>query len=291
MHKGNIRAYAEFLLSMLIFGTLGIFRRYIPLSSAMLAFFRGLLGCLFLLVFVFARGGRLQKLPKTKVLLLALTGGLMGANWMLLFEAYTYTTVATATMCYYMQPVIVILLSPLVFHEKLTWKKSLCALAAVVGMVFISGILNGGNGLQTQDITGIFFGLGAATLYAAVVILNKKVVLDDAYEKAILQLGAAAIVLIPYLLLTEDLSGMTFDVVAVVMVLLLGILHTGIAYALYFGSMKHLKAQSIAVLSYMDPVFALLLSALVLHERLSLLGIIGAALIFGSALFSELISE
>ncbi len=158
-------------------------------------------------------------------------------------------------------------------------------------MVFISGILNGGNGLQTQDVTGIFFGLGAAALYAAVVILNKKVVLDDAYEKAILQLGAAAIVLIPYLLLTEDLSGMTFDIVAVVMVLLLGILHTGIAYALYFGSMKHLKAQSIAVLSYMDPVFALLLSALVLHERLSLLGIIGAALFFGSALFSELISE
>ena len=290
MNRSTVKSYLALLSSMLIFGTLGIFRRYIPLSSAMLALFRGLLGSAFLLILVFAKGGRLQKLTGRTLLLLAVTGAIMGLNWMLLFEAYNYTSVATATMCYYMQPTIVILLSPLVFRERLTLKKLLCAVAAIIGMAFVSGVLSG-NGFQTQDMKGILFGLGAAALYSAVVILNKKVVLEDVYEKTIIQLAAAAIVLVPYLLLTEDISEAAMDGTAIGMVLLVGIVHTGIAYALYFGSMPGLKAQSIAVMSYIDPVFALILSAVVLHEKLSLFGIIGAVLIIGSALVSEMGKE
>ena len=290
MNRSTVKSYLALLSSMLIFGTLGIFRRYIPLSSAMLALFRGLLGSAFLLILVFVKGGRLQKLTGRTLLLLAVIGAIMGLNWMLLFEAYNYTSVATATMCYYMQPTIVILLSPLVFCERLTLKKLLCAVAAIIGMAFVSGVLSG-NGFQTQDMKGILFGLGAAALYSAVVILNKKVVLEDVYEKTIIQLAAAAIVLVPYLLLTEDISEAAMDGRAIGMVLLVGIVHTGIAYALYFGSMPGLKAQSIAVMSYIDPVFALILSAVVLHEKLSLFGIIGAVLIIGSALVSEMGKE
>ncbi len=279
------RSYLAMIASMLIFGTLGICRRYIPLSSAALALCRGLLDSAFLLLLVLIKGGKLQKLSAKTLLLLAATGAVMGLNWMLLFEAYNATSVAVATMCYYMQPTIVILLSPLVFREKLTRRKLLCALTAIVGMVFVSGI-PGGNGPQTQDIRGILFGLGAAARYSAVVILNKKIVVADAYEKSIIQL-AAAIILVPYLLMTEDASQIALSGTAVGMVLLVGIAHTGIAYALYFGSMRHLKAQSIAVMSYIDPVFALLLSAALLHERLTVLGMAGAALIIGSAIVSE----
>ena len=287
MNKDTAKSYTALISSMLIFGTLGIFRRYIPLSSAMLALFRGLLGSALLLILVFVKGGKLQKLKSRTVFLLAVTGALMGFNWMLLFEAYNYTSVAVATMCYYMQPTIVILLSPFVFSEKLTFKKLICAVAAIIGMVFVSGILNG-NGIKTRDIKGILFGLGAAALYSAVVILNKKVVVKDVYEKSIIQLAAAAIILIPYLLLTEDITKTTLNGTAVCMVLLVGIVHTGIAYALYFGSMKNLKAQSIAVMSYIDPVFALLLSAVILHEGLTVYGAIGAILIIGSAFVSEI---
>lgn len=273
--------------SMLIFGTIGIFRRYIPISSGLLAFSRGLLGGAFLLLFVFARGGRLARIEGKKLLLLALTGAVMGMNWICLFEAYNYTAVSTATMCYYMQPTIVILLSPLVFKERLSLKKLLCAAAAIVGMVFVSGMTEG-NGIQAQDITGILYGLAAAALYATVVIMNKKVQIDDDYEKTIIQLVSAAVILIPYLLLTEDFSAISLDKLAVVMVLIVGLVHTGIAYALYFGSMKGLKAQSVAVLSYIDPVFALILSAIVLGEKLSAFGIFGAVLVIGSAIVSEI---
>ena len=279
MHRENAKSYSMLITAMLIFGTVGIFRRYIPLSSGLLSFVRGVLGSAFLLILIYARGGRLRRgIGRRDLLLLAVTGALIGANWILLFESYSYTTVSTATMCYYMEPTIVIFLSPLVFRERLTVKKLLCAAAAVAGMFLISGIADGG-GIRPEELTGILCGLGAAALYAAVVMLNKRIAVEDAYQKTAVQLLSAAIVLLPYLLL---------DAVSVCMVLLVGVVHTGIAYALYFGSMRALPAQSIAVLSYIDPVCALLLSALVLHERLSALGILGAVLIIGSALVSEL---
>lgn len=290
MNKDNFKSYAALIGSMLIFGTLGVVRRYVPLSSAMLALCRGALGSVFLLLFVLVRGGKL-KLPERKATLwLVLTGAIMGLNWMLLFEAYSYTTVAAATMCYYMQPTIVILLSPLVFRERLSGRKLACAAAAIVGMLFVSGVLSGGIG-QVRDIRGIAFGLGAAALYATVIILNKKVVVEDIYAKTVIQLAGAALVMIPYVLLTEGVPELTLTAADIGMVLLVGIVHTGITYALYFGSMQRLKAQTVAVMSYIDPVFALLLSAAVLHESLTPLGIAGAVLIIGSAIISETAKE
>lgn len=288
MNRERTKSYWMLITAMLIFGTVGIFRRYIPLSSGLLSFVRGILGSMFLLILLYARGGRIDRsIGRRNLLLLAVTGALIGINWILLFEAYNRTTVSTATMCYYMEPTIVILLSPLVFREKLTARKLLCTAAAVVGMFLISGIADGG-GIRTEELSGIFCGLGAAALYAAVVMLNKRIEAEDAYQKTAVQLASAAIVLLPYLLLTEDWSAVRLSTGSVCMVLLVGIVHTGLAYVLYFGSMKALPAQSIAVLSYIDPVCALLLSALVLEERLSVFGIIGAALIIGSALICEL---
>ena len=289
MADKNLKSYLMLITSTLIFGTIGVFRRFIPLSSGMLAFTRGLLGSAFLVLFMrLSRRRASEKISVKTLLLLVLTGALIGFNWIFLFEAYNYTSVATATMCYYMQPTIVILLSPLFLHERLTRRRLLCAAAAVVGMIFVSGITDGAAGTDARSLTGVFFGLGAAALYAAVIILNKKITLDDAYRRTAVQLAGAAVTLVPYLLLTEDFSAIHLNASSTAMVLLVGLVHTGFAYALYFGSMKRLKAQSIAVLSYIDPVFALLLSAAVLHESLSPIALIGTALIIGSALVSEL---
>ena len=188
-----------------------------------------------------------------------------------------------------MQPTIVILLSPIVFRERLDAKRLACAFAAIVGMLFVSGVLSGGAG--QVHIGGILFGLGAAAFYATVIILNKKIVVGDIYAKTIIQLAGAALVMIPYVLLTEGVPDLSMSAAGVGTVLLVGIVHTGITYALYFGSMQRLRAQTVAVLSYIDPVFALLLSAAVLHESLTPLGIVGAVLIIGSAIISETAKE
>ncbi len=282
------RSLGMFVASMLIFGTIGVFRRYIPLPSAFLAFARGILGGLFLLALTRLRGKRAaRRLPPRVTLRLVVTGAMIGFNWMLLFEAYNHTTVAIATLCYYMQPTIVILLSPIVFRERLTVRKAVCALVSIAGMVLISGVV-GGDPSQGGDLAGILLGLGAAALYAGVVITNKKTAGVDADQRTVVQLLSAGAVMVPYLFLTGGFSGLTWTPSAVILLLVVGIVHTGAAYALYFGSMEGLRVQSIAVLSYIDPVSALLFSALLLREPLSGLNIVGAVLIIGAALVSEL---
>ena len=280
-----------FIASMLIFGTIGVFRRYIPLSSALLACVRGLLGGLFLLAFVkITKKASVSRLQSRDLLKLVLSGAMIGINWILLFEAFNYTTVAVATLCYYMEPTIIVLLSPIVFRERMTAKKALCAAISVIGMVLVSGVI-GGGGEQGSHLRGILFGLGAAFFYSAVVIMNKKIRGIDAYQRTTVQLLSAGIVMFPYLLLTNGFSGDGFSLSAILLLLVVGIVHTGIAYAMYFGSMDQLSVQSIAVLSYIDPVSALLFSALLLREPLSLPSIIGAVMIIGSAMFSELRHE
>jgi len=282
--------------SMLIFGTIGVFRRYIPLSSGLLAFSRGILGALFLGLFLMIRRLPEQRLKKRKgswnrtsapvFFLLILSGALIGVNWILLFEAYNYTTVATATLCYYMQPTIVILLSPLFFHERLTAKKLVCAFLAVLGMFLVSGAA--GEGIPQGDaFRGILCGLGAAALYASVVIMNKCIRNIDPYLKTILQLASASVFLLPYLAVTGQLSYVKLDSFSLLMLLVVGIVHTGIAYTLYFGSTDGLRAQTIALFSYIDPVSALFISVLFLHEPMGAAGLAGAVLILGAAFAAE----
>ena len=279
------RSVLMMVSSMLIFGTIGIFRKYIPVPSAFLAFARGMLGGLCILVFLWIRKRNAAGLPARTLMLLAFSGALIGFNWMLLFEAYNYTTVAVATLCYYMQPTIVILLSPFLFREKLTVKKAVCAAVAIAGMVLVSGVIGGGS--AAANPRGILLGLGAAVLYAAVVILNKKTVGIDAYQKTAVQLLSAGAVMVPYLLLTGEFPTEDLGTVPLVLLFVVGIVHTGLAYVLYFGSIDGLRVQSVALLSYIDPVSALLFSALLLREPLSAAGIIGAVMIIGSAVVSE----
>ena len=286
--KNNKRSLGIFISSMLIFGTIGVLRRYIPLSSALLSFSRGILGGLFLFVFIrVKKKGTGEKLSKSVMLRLIITGAMIGINWILLFEAYNHTTVAVATLCYYMEPTIVMLASPLFFGERLNTKKSICAVVSIIGMVLVSGVI-GDGGAGSGNLRGVLLGLGAALFYSAVVIMNKKTPGVDAYQRTTVLLLSAGTVMLPYLLFTDGFLMDGFSVRAIILLVVLGIVHTGIAYAMYFGSMEGLKMQTIAVFSYIDPVSALLFSALLLREHLSILSIIGAVMIIGSAIVSEL---
>ena len=281
-------AKIKMLVSMCVFGTVGIFVRYIPMSSAAIAFCRGALGCVFLLAFIVITGRKLSGGDIKKHLpVLCLSGAAIGGNWILLFEAYRYTTVATATICYYLAPVF-LLIATAFMGERMTAKKLICIGVALVGMVFVSGVLKGG--LPGKDeLMGIACGVGAAVLYATVMVLNRKLCDMGAYDKTAVQLGIAAIVVLPYYLLTggDSVSILTVNS-GTLLLLVVGILHTGIAYTMYFGAMGELKAHTVAVFSYLDPVVAVLLSALLLKEPLDGYGIVGAVLILGSALYSEI---
>lgn len=281
----NKRSLDMLIASMFIFGTIGVVRRYIPLPSATIAVARGLTGAVFLLLFLILVR---KKKPdgtaiRSNLALLLISGAVMGANWIALFEAYNFTSVAVATLCYYMAPVFVILLSPLVLKERLTPRKLFCAGAAIVGMVLVSGVLESGG---VGSASGVLLGLLAAVLYAGVILLNKRMKPMPGLDRAILQLAAAGIVLLPYALATG--GGGEATPLGLALAAVVCVVHTGLAYALYFGSMEGLPAHTIALSSYIDPVVAVLLSALLLREPISLWTIVGAVLILGAAALGEL---
>lgn len=286
--NNTVSSKIQLIASMLTFGTIGIFVEYIPLPSGTIAFVRGVVGALSLFIFALLAKVEISLSDiKSNLVLLLLSGGAIGFNWIFLFEAYRHTTVAKATLCYYMAPVFVMLVSPLVLKEKLTVKKLFCILAAIVGMFFVSGVI----GEKTPDkgqLLGILFGITAAALYASVILLNKKLGEISAHNRTAVQLSAAAAVVLPYTLLAEDIRPEAMTPLSVTLLLLVGIVHTAVAYLLYFGSIKGLPAQTVAILSYIDPVVAIILSAVILKQPMSIFAVIGAVFILSGALVSEI---
>jgi len=281
--KSNI----QFLLSMIIFGTIGVFVRYIDLSSSEIALLRGLIGSLFLMtVMVMIKKKISWALVKVNALVLLLSSIALGGNWIFFFQAYKHTTIANAALSYYFAPVIVLILSPLVLKEKLSAKKLICIGVAMFGMLLIIG--NGGlstSGLD--DLIGIGYGLMAAVFYASLMLLNKFIRNMDGLVTTVIQLGTATLLLVPYVFLTEGFGIFGVSSSSIPFILLLGIVHTGIGFLLFFSGMQKLKGQSIAALSYADPITSLVISALILQEQLTVIQLLGGVLLLGSTFVSE----
>ena len=273
---------------MLIFGPIGIFIKYISLPSSVIALVRGLVGTIFLLIVTLVARKKLSFTnTQSRLLPLFISGALIGVNWILLFESYNYTTVAVSTLCYYMQPTFVIIASAFIFGERINLRRGICVVLALVGMVFVSGITESGIS-SFAELRGVLLGLGAALVYSSIVLINKKLAGIDSYTKTVIQLFSAAITIFPYILFTENVTELKLDASSALLLGIVAVVHTGIAYFLYFGSMGNLKAQTIAIMSYIDPVTAIILSALFLREPITSTAIIGALLILGSAFVSEL---
>ena len=275
------------IVSMFIFGTIGLFVRNIPVSSGELALYRAVLAALLIACYLMLSK---QSIPfgeiKKELPLLLLSGIAMAFNWILLFQAYKYTTVSVATLSYYFAPVIVTVACPILFKEKMGAKQWICFAMSTLGIVLITGIgdLSGGS----NHFIGIIFGLGAACLYATVILLNKFIKKVQGIHRTFLQFIAAIIVLVPYVSLTSGFTLGSLNSRGWVFLLIVGLIHTGVTYCMYFSSLKELPGQKAAILSYIDPLVAVLCSVLILGEAMSLMQLIGGLLILGFTLWNEI---
>lgn len=276
------------LSAMLIFGTIAIFVRNIELTSKEIAVLRGVIGSIFLLgVMLFSKEKTSFSAIKKNLPILVLSGLGVGANWIFLFEAYKYTTVSIATLSYYCAPIFVTIMAPIILKEKISLIKFLCVCTAMIGMLCIVGTNKESIGEGYNHFLGIIYGLTAAVGYASVILMNKFIKGLKGVETTVTQLVFASILLLPYVMVTSGFDFSKMTGISWGYMILLGVVHTGFAYALYFSSLKELKGQTIAVLSYIDPITAVLISALFLGEQLTMFQIIGGVLILGSTFISE----
>lgn len=282
---GQGSARLKVLVATATFGTIGIFVKNIPLPSAELAAYRAVIAAAFLFVLIF-----LQKRTaafsqaRGKLPLLFLSGLAIGVNWILLFEAFRYTSVAIATLSYYFAPTVVVIASALLFREKPCLRQTLCFFGSTAGLVLVINVSGG----SPAGFTGVLYGLGAALLYATVVLLNKATGEIDALIRSCIQFASASVVLLPYVFLTAGFHFTALTETVLLSVALVGVVHTGLMFYLYFSGLSLLLGQQAAILSYVDPLVAVLLSMLWLKEPISGLQLVGGGMILAFTLLSEL---
>lgn len=276
-----------FIFSMITFGTLAIFVKNINVSSGELALYRAVLAAIVILIFLIITKQKINfKSIKKELIIIAISGMAMGFNWIFLFESYKYTSVSIATLSYYFAPIIVTIVCPIIFKEKMTIKQIICFLISTLGIILITDLKNITS--NNNHFIGVLLGLTAAVLYATVIILNKSIKSIGGIHRTFIQFLSAIIVLLPYVLLTSGITINNLNSNGWINLLIVGIVHTGITYCLYFISLKEISGQSVAILSYIDPVVAILISIFILHESMTILQFIGGGLIIVFTLINEI---
>jgi drug/metabolite transporter (DMT)-like permease len=276
-----LNAVIKIILSMVIWGSLGLYVRNIPLSSIDIAFLRALIASIFLLIIKLFTKKRIEKISLKGLLLLIFSGIIIALNWLLLFQSYKYTTIANATLIYYTAPIFVIILSPFVLKERITLKRLLSVLISLMGLALIIS-QNSSSVSSYNHPIGFLFGLSAAVLYASVVIINKKIKNFSGVDRTVIQISVSALFLLPFILFKNDIHINGINMLLTIIIL--GVLHTGIAYLLYFSSIEKVSAQKASLLSYIDPISAVLFGTLFLGEPLSTVQALGGGLILFSTM-------
>ena len=278
-----MKNYIMYIASLLIFGSNGVFAAHIDLSSAEIVCMRTLIGsAALILVLLLSRTGLDWGAMRREALKLIAAGIWLGVNWALLFEAYKLMSVSMATLTYYTAPVIVLLLSPVLLKEKQSVRAYIGMVAAVVGLVLAVGLSD-----AAITATGLLVGLGSAVFYAALIVFNKKIDGVSGLPLTTIEMVIAACVMVPYVLLTGGRIGFPPDMEGTLYLLFLCLVNTGLACFMYFSSMNKLPARAVALFGYVDPVSALIFSAVFLGDRLGVAQLAGAALVFAGAAWGQ----
>lgn len=279
-----MKARNKIILSMSIFGTIALLIRSINLASSEIALYRAILAVLCIATYLVIQKKSIYfSQIKKQIPLLFISGMALGINWILLFQSYKYTTVSMATLCYYFAPVIIILVCSLLFKEKMTSKKLFCFLMSTIGLIMIIGVQD----INNTHMKGIIFGISAAVFYASVVLLNKYIKSVDGITRTLFQFIAAIITLLPYVAINEGFHLNTLTTTGWICLAIVGIVHTGICYCLYFSALHEVSGQEAALLSYIDPLVAIIMSVVVLQETITFIQIIGGILILGFTYLNE----
>lgn len=276
----------QYIFAMMLFGTIGTLSRFIDMPTSIICLVRAAVGVIAILLILFIGKKKIDfSGVKKNIWWLILGAALLSLDWIFQFEAFKYTTIATSTLCYYMEPIFFIIAGSIVLKEKVSLKKWLCVVTAFIGMIFVSGVIQ--TGFHLSELKGALFGIIGGFFYAMVVLINKYIDGISPIVTTLVQMAVVSVLMLPYTLATTSMSDIHFTTAGVVCLLILGAVHTGINYVIYFDAVNKLPTQTVGILSYIDPVEAVLLSALFLKEPLTIWTIVGAILILGATAISE----
>ena len=278
-------AFIKYLSALLLFGLNGIVASHITLSSYEIVFLRTLIGSILLIILFLVSKGKFHIVTyKKDTMFIVLSGMAMGTSWMFLYEAYQQIGVSLASLLYYCGPVIVMVLSPLIFKEKFTAPKMIGFVIVLTGIVFVNGNALGDN----RNTWGIICGAMSAVMYFFMVTLNKQSKNITGIENSVIQLAVSFLTVAVFVGCKQGFA-IEIPSNAWIWILILGIVNTGIGCYLYFSPLAKLPVQTVAVCGYLEPLSAVVFASILLDEKMTIVQIIGAACIIGGAMIGELV--
>lgn len=277
----------KLVLVMIIWGSLGVFTRSIPLSALSLAFLRAFIALPVLFVVM-----KMKKVDKVKWQLLMpylISGVLLGFGWLTLFYGFKHTSISSAVIIYNMCPVYVMIFAPLVLKETISKIQIGVIFASFIGLFLIVGH----NLLEGYGYMGLALSAVSGMLYATIVLINRSIkVRVDNQVATFVQILTSMMVLLPFVLMDGDIIRVVnLDPMAITYTILLGILHTGVAYTIFFSLYEHMKSVEIVSYSFLEPLFGILFSVIFVGETLTFVQIVGGFLILGSTYIGEMFQD
>lgn len=265
-----------------LLGTVGVFVEEARQHPLVTVLFRCAFGALALLAWGLATGrmGELRVRGRSWPVVVA-TGVLMVMNWALFFAAIPRTSIGVATIVFHIQPVWIMLFGTLVLREAVAPRQVAAMLAALLGLVLTTGLLGGDAAAWGPDhVSGLLMCLAGSLCYAAVTILAKteKVVTPFALAWWQCAVGTVLLLWVPLV------HGWPQAPSSWVWLAGLGVLHTGLAYAILFAGMARLTLGRIAVLQYVYPLTAIVLDWAVYGRALGAVQLAGVGLMAGALL-------
>ena len=278
----RVAAMAMFLTSLVISGVNGVFASAVSLPSFEIVIIRATFSAALLgIALVVMRQPLVLLKRKREAALVVLAGLFLAGDWAFLFEAYEHAGLGMGTILRYTGPAFVMLLSPLVFREKLTVPKLIGFGIVVAGAVLVNGVA-----LQGGSFYGIAVGLVSGVCFGSVIMVNKKIVHVVGVEKVFLEIGVAAVAL---LLVGIFVKGVTFNVQPTDIAPLAAlVIVTAVGNYMYLRGMEGISVQSVSVLGYLEPLSAVFFGMLLLGETMVPVQATGAALIICGAVLCEL---
>ncbi|MBP5280351.1 MAG: EamA family transporter [Erysipelotrichaceae bacterium] len=280
-------ATLKYLFALTLYGTIGLFLHFISYSSEFVVLCRGSIGTLFILLVLLTRKDKIDfQSIRNNLKTLMISGFALGFNWVFLFAGYRHG-IAITSLCNYLAPLIVVVIMATVYKQKINSRQLGCIALAFVGMLLLTGIFESNN---DSDIRCVIYGLLAAFGFVIMVLCNKKLSNIKDLEKTLMQLFFSVLIVLPYVIFNDGFPKQ-FDMQSTILVIILGVLHTGVAYICYFAAIHALDAQTIAVLGYLEPALNFFIGAFILKENITIYGVIGAIMILLASIGNEIFAD
>ena len=268
------RGLAEILSSALIWGSIPVFAIWADLPSPVFVFFRVLISGILLALIL--RKGLKRSFINILNPYVFISGILLALNWVFLFYVVFLIPVSEAIIFYYTGPVIAILLSPFI-KEKITGKGYINVAIAIIGVIIMSA------GTLSVNPLGILIALMSGITYGMLSIFSKVSSRNtDPITLVFLQSVISMIILSPFMFLLP----FHFDYSILIIVVISGAVQTVLALFLWYDSMRYISIQLVSILTYLDPVFAIVFALVLLHQIPGIYTLAGALLLIGSGVWA-----